>query len=97
MNSLVDVLKIHSNTIFQHRMKLMFFIFGIGPRNIKTEKGQFNCPVCKTYSAYAIKQQRQYFSLFFIPLIPLSKPKSGQVKCLNCGTSMPMMVLENQN
>jgi uncharacterized Zn finger protein (UPF0148 family) len=73
----------------------MFFIFGIGPRTIKTDKGQFICPVCKTNSTYQIKQQRQYFSLFFIPLIPLSKPKSGKVSCLNCGTQMPTMVLQN--
>ena len=75
----------------------MFFIFGIGPKTIKTEKGQFLCPVCKNFSAYEIKQQRNYFSLFCIPLIPLSKPKSGQVICLNCGTHMPLMVLENNN
>ena len=43
----------------------MFFIFGIGPKTIKTDKGQFLCPVCKTYSAYELKQQRNYFSLFF--------------------------------
>lgn len=73
----------------------MFFIFGIGPKTIKTNKGQFLCPVCKSDSAYEIKQQRNYFSLFFIPLIPLSKAKQGQVVCLNCGTHMPTSVLQN--
>ena len=74
----------------------MFFIFGVGPRTIKTNKGQFLCPVCKSNSANEIKQQRNYFSLFFIPVIPLSKAKQGQVVCLNCGTHMPPMVLQNQ-
>lgn len=73
----------------------MFFIFGIGPKTIKTNKGQFLCPVCKSDSAYEVKQQRNYFSLFFIPLIPLSKAKQGQVVCLNCGTHMPTSVLQN--
>lgn len=73
----------------------MFFIFGIGPKTIKTNKGQFLCPVCKSDSAYEIKQQRNYFSLFFIPLIPLSKAKQGQVVCLDCGTHMPTSVLQN--
>lgn len=73
----------------------MFFIFGIGPKTIKTNKGQFLCPVCKSNSAYEVKQQRNYFSLFFIPLIPLSKAKQGQVVCLNCGTHMPTSVLQN--
>lgn len=73
----------------------MLFIFGIGPKTIQTDRGQFKCPVCRSYTAYEIKQQRNYFSLFFIPLIPVSKPKAGQVKCLNCGTAMPSMVLEH--
>jgi hypothetical protein len=79
---------------FEH---LMFFIFGVAPRTIKTETGQFLCPVCKTRCAYEIKVQRQFFSLFFIPLIPLGKAKTGLVTCLNCHTQMPHMVLENQN
>ncbi|NHB59182.1 zinc-ribbon domain-containing protein [Acinetobacter sp. 194] len=73
----------------------MFFIFGIGPKTIKTDSGQFHCPVCKTFATYIIQQQRQYFSLFFIRLIPLSKPKYGRVECQNCGTKMPMSVLQN--
>ncbi|AMW77627.1 hypothetical protein AMD27_01055 [Acinetobacter sp. TGL-Y2] len=70
----------------------MFFIFGIGPKTIKINKGQFLCPVCRSDSAYEVKQQRNYFSLFFIPL---SKAKQGQVVCLNCGTHMPTSVLQN--
>ena len=73
----------------------MFFIFGIGPKTKVVEKKQFACPVCRTYSSYELKQQRNYFSLFFIPLIPLSKPKTAFVKCLNCGTQMPSNVLQH--
>ena len=75
----------------------MFFIFGIGPKTIATEQGQFHCPVCESYSQYEIKQQRQYFLLFFIALIPLSKPKRGQVICKHCGTHMPEMVLQQNS
>lgn len=81
--------------MFICRVMPMFFIFGFGPKTIQTDKGQFNCPVCKSYATYEIKQQRNYFSLFFIPLIPLSKPKSGQVHCLSCGTDMPLQVLQH--
>ena len=73
----------------------MFFIFGIGPKTKTVENGQFVCPVCRTRSAYEMKQQRQYFSLFFIPLLPLSKAKRELVKCLHCGHEMPGMVLEH--
>lgn len=72
----------------------MFFIFGIGPKTNTIEKAQFQCPVCQQFSNYELKAQRQYFSLFFIPLIPLSKVKTAYVKCLNCGTEMPQHVLK---
>lgn len=73
----------------------MFFIFGFGPKTKVIEKNQFVCPVCRTYSGYELKQQRNYFSLFFIPLIPLSKSTAESVSCLNCGTQMPSSVLQH--
>lgn len=73
----------------------MLFIFGISPKTIKTDQGQFVCPICKTSSAYEIKTQRNYFSLFFIKLFPVSKPRESAVVCLNCGTHMPKMVLDH--
>lgn len=73
----------------------MFFIFGVGPKTRTIEKSQFFCPVCRTRSAYELQQQRQYFSLFFIPLIPLSKGKNAFVRCLHCGTVMPSTVLDH--
>ena len=73
----------------------MFFIFGIGPKTKVVEKSQFVCPVCRSRSAYELKQQRNYFYLFFIPLIPLSKAKGEFVRCLNCGTEMSSIVLKH--
>lgn len=73
----------------------MFFIFGIGPKTKVVEKSQFVRPVCRSRRAYELKQQRNYFSLFFIPLIPLSKAKGEFVKCLNCGTEMSSIVLKH--
>lgn len=67
----------------------MFFIFGVGPRSKVIETQPFVCPVCQTQTQYQIKQHRNYFSLFFIPLIPLSKPKRGYKECLNCHSKMP--------
>lgn len=76
---------------------IMFFIFGISAKTVKSDQGQFLCPVCKTRSAYEIKVQRRYFSVFFISLFPISKPKESAVVCLNCGTHMPKMVLEHHS
>lgn len=73
----------------------MFFIFGIGPKSKVIEKKTFLCPVCRHHANYELKQQRNYFSLFFIPLIPLSKSKGSYVNCLNCQTKMPSTVLSH--
>ena len=73
----------------------MFFVFGIGPKTKVIEQSQFLCPVCRTRSRYELTQQRHYFSIFFISLIPLSKAKGEFVKCLHCGTSMPSQVLSH--
>lgn len=71
----------------------MFFIFGIGSKSKKIQTGSFLCPVCRTRSSYTLKRQQRYFSLFFIPLIPLSKVKGESVECSHCGTQMPSNVL----
>lgn len=73
----------------------MFFIFGVGPKTKVVESNQFTCPVCRTHSRYELRQRRQYFSLFFIPLFPVSKQQNATVKCLHCGTEMPSMVLNH--
>lgn len=73
----------------------MFFIFGIGPKHKVIEKNYFTCPICRQNCEYELSQQRTYFSLFFIALIPLSKVKTAHVRCLQCGTKMPSHVLQH--
>lgn len=73
----------------------MFFVFGFGPKSKVVEKNIFLCPVCHLRSHYERRQERSYFSLFFIPLIPLSKKISESVTCLQCGTKMPSTVLNH--
>ena len=71
----------------------MFFIFGISPKTLKTQQGNFTCPVCRQHTQYQINQQRNYFSLFFIKLFPVSKAKAPYVTCQRCSTVMPPSVL----
>lgn len=73
----------------------MLFIFGVAPKTKVIKKDQFVCPVCRIRCQYELSQQRNYFSLFFIPLIPLSKVQAAFVNCLNCGTKMPSHVLQH--
>ena len=71
----------------------MLFIFGVSPKTIQSQEGNFICPVCQRSTTYQIKQQRSYFSLFFIKLFPVSKAKDPHLICQSCGTVMPPDVL----
>ncbi len=54
--------------------------------------GQFYCPQCKTQRAYELRKARNYFALYFIPIIPLGD--AGEfVTCLTCGTNFQTEVL----
>ena len=58
----------------------MLFIFGIGPKTKVIERSQFLCPVCQTRADYELRQQRNYFSLFFIPLAVKPRPSGRGYK-----------------
>lgn len=50
----------------------MFLIFSLADRKTKQlgSAGLMDCPRCNNTSEWLIHQQKTYFSLFFIPLIP---------------------------
>ena len=56
-----------------------------GTRGIKstTERGNFNCPGCNKNSRYVKKRVRRFFTLYFIPIIPLDK-LGEYVECVDC-------------
>lgn len=58
-------------------------IFGTSNKTKTTGSGQFFCPRCQTTRAYERKQAKRYFSLYFIPLIPMGD--IGEfVECQTC-------------
>lgn len=65
-----------------------------GTRGVKStmEEGEFMCPQCATNEAYKHKKVTRFFTLYFIPLIPLGK--AGEfVECQNCqGTFVPRVL-----
>lgn len=58
-------------------------IFGTRGVTLSGESGNFFCPNCNSQQAYTEKTVRRFFTLFFIPLIPLDK-LGTHVECQNC-------------
>jgi len=65
-----------------------------GTRGIKStmEEGQFLCPQCASSQNYKHKKVTRFFTLYFIPLIPLGR--AGEfVECQTCkGTFVPRVL-----
>ncbi len=61
----------------------MIFIGGVQPKTRTLEGTPRSCPACRAPSAY-LKRTDHYISLFFIPLIPISRG-SPFLACERCG------------
>ena len=67
-----------------------------GTRGVKStkEKGQFHCPQCDRQTGYRHRKVTKFFTLYFIPLIPLGS--AGEyVECDNCRCTFIPRVLDN--
>jgi len=69
-----------------------FIIWGTRGVTSTAESGQFHCPQCNGRRSYAHKNVRRFFTLFFIPLIPLDK-LGDYVECQTCRSSFNSRVL----
>ncbi len=58
-------------------------ILGVNDRAKTVGEGTFFCPHCQHSHSYARKKAKLYFSLFFVPLIPL-KDLGEYVECRHC-------------
>ncbi|MCP5543271.1 MAG: DUF4190 domain-containing protein [Akkermansiaceae bacterium] len=67
-------------------------IFGTTGKTSVEKKGFFHCPACGEGASYQQKGIRRYFTLFFVPLIPLHKV-GDIVECDRCGGSFKPEVL----
>jgi uncharacterized tellurite resistance protein B-like protein len=70
-----------------------------GTRGVKStmSEGKFNCPQCETQRDYRLRKVTQFFTLYFIPLIPLGK-KGEFVECRGCkGTFIPNVLKYQKN
>lgn len=64
----------------------MFIIFGTKVRHQKIDDGSFYCPRCQHQRYYDLKVATTFFSLYFIPLIPI-KRLGEYIECQTCKTS----------
>ncbi|WP_258725170.1 zinc ribbon domain-containing protein [Cellulomonas sp. NS3] len=70
----------------------MFVIWGMRVLNAVLGTGQFHCPQCGVDAEYRRVQPRQWFTFFFVPVIPLRRLEP-HVECTRCGTAFRDAVL----
>lgn len=67
-----------------------------GTRGVRSTKatGNFNCPQCESDRGYRHRKVTQFFTLYFIPLIPLGS-KGEYVECNHCKGTFITRVLDS--
>ena len=76
---------------------LMIIIFGNGPKYFIEAEGKFICPNCNFIKRYLVKTSRDYFRLFFIPIIPVGEKSQPYVECQHCKNNWHTNVLDQNN
>jgi tellurite resistance protein len=72
---------------------VLFIIFGTRGLTSTAKRGQFYCPGCSDSCEYAHKKVRRFFTLYFIPLIPLDSI-GEYVECGRCKSTWELSVLD---
>lgn len=70
----------------------MLIVWGIRNINRPLAEGSFYCPHCQTPRTYQHKRARRFFTLYFVPLIPLDVVGEF-VECQACRQTYQMAVL----
>lgn len=72
---------------------LGLIIYGTRGIRYKHREGQFFCPACHAQQAYVHRRVRRFFTLYFIPLIPLTLANE-YVECQRCTGTFKLEVLQ---
>ncbi|REJ91643.1 MAG: zinc-ribbon domain-containing protein [Planctomycetota bacterium] len=64
----------------------LFIIFGIDSKTKAKPVGHHHCPACQAERTFTELRRSRWFSLFFIPIIPLGSSSLGRVQCTTCGS-----------
>ncbi|MBW3542352.1 MAG: zinc ribbon domain-containing protein [Planctomycetes bacterium] len=65
---------------------MLFIIFGISDKVKAKPAGTSHCPACQAERPFVELRRSRWFTLFFIPLIPLGGGSLGRVQCPHCGS-----------
>lgn len=72
---------------------MFFLIWGIKVRYKLLDRGGFFCPRCGGDRQYQHRVGRKWFSLYYIPLFPVSGPLNEHVRCDVCKGAFTMEAL----
>ncbi|MFP4105679.1 MAG: zinc-ribbon domain-containing protein [Phycisphaerae bacterium] len=71
----------------------MLIIMGTTAKPVEQQRGRFHCPQCRSEAAYTLINIKNYFTLFFIPLLAVGS--AGKiVRCDRCGSEFGPQVLK---
>jgi len=71
---------------------LGLIIFGSRAITSEQARGEFLCPRCGPGQSYVHKSVRRFFTLYFIPLIPLNRV-GEYIECQTCAGTFKVEVL----
>ncbi len=70
-------------------------IFGMRPRHRTIASGTFSCPHCQHDRTYEHKKGKTYFTLYFIPIIPIAD--GGEfIECQSCKRTYNLEALKHE-
>lgn len=72
---------------------MLFIIFGTRVRQSPVGEGEFICPSCRAPRKYNKTKATRWFTLYFIPVIPLGTVGEF-VQCQTCGVTFKPAVLD---
>lgn len=72
----------------------MIILWGFRPRRTTLSQGEFFCPRCGGDRQYVKQGVRRWFTLFFIPLFPISGQRNVHVVCTTCKGAFNEKVLD---
>ena len=75
---------------------MLLILFGTRDRRKVVAEGDFLCPKCGVKRAYEVLSLREWFTLFFIPILPTANNEGREVfvECGMCKSTYDTDLLE---